>query len=475
MLAVVAAVAVSCGKDEERGSLSFEDSARFVSEGDVVTVKFKASHIRTASVAEWPEGWDKPVMDFAARTIVVTVPSEFNDKTEESGQLNITGKSDDGSLARASLFIGKVSTEDMTARPANCYLVTRKNTNYLFDATRKGSGTERLDTRELKVIWQTEVNFVKYLQLIDGKASFYIESEKDGEEKVNAGNAVIGAYDAAGELVWSWHVWATDYDPEAAALHYANGYTVMDRNLGALDNKNSTQEEILASYGLYYQWGRKDPFIGPSDYKASKGSSATMYTPTGGRPELKAEASSAETGTEEYAAGNPLVFITGVAESDYDWLWSGHAEALWAADTKTVDDPCPYGWRVAPAAAFEGLSIADDLEAGADEYYDKYGWTLTDGSVSSLYIGAGRRVYTDGKIQNIYNPLPASRNMATEAQPWIGLYWTADMTQGKSTAFYFYFDKSDVEASRVEHAVPYTRANGMPVRCVRYEKESAGK
>ena len=118
-------------------------------------------------------------------------------------------------------------------------------------------------------------------------------------------------YDADGELIWSWHIWATDYDPDAeGGTVDFNGYTLMNRNLGALANDNSTTDKILASYGLYYQWGRKDPFIGPNTYQGSEGSGASMYSGSGSRVYLKMSESSAETGTMEYAIRNPLVFIT---------------------------------------------------------------------------------------------------------------------------------------------------------------------
>ena len=70
---------------------------------------------------------------------------------------------------------------------------------------------------------------------------------------------------------------------------------MMTRNLGALANGNATTSEILASYGLYYQWGRKDPFIGPSTYKISSGQGAAMYNDSGSRTYVTMVASSAET------------------------------------------------------------------------------------------------------------------------------------------------------------------------------------
>ena len=97
---------------------------------------------------------------------------------------------------------------------------------------------------------------IQYLELKDGKASFYVAADSDDGDKIKEGNAVIGAYDAGGTLIWSWHVWAADYDPEAegGAVDF-NGYSMMTRNLGALAADNSSVENILASYGLYYAVG----------------------------------------------------------------------------------------------------------------------------------------------------------------------------------------------------------------------------
>lgn len=302
----------------------------------------------------------------------------------------------------------------------------------------------------------------------DGKASFYVAADSDDGDKIKEGNAVIGAYDAGGTLIWSWHVWAADYDPDAegGAVDF-NGYSMMTRNLGALAADNSSVENILASYGLYYQWGRKDPFIGPSSYNAANGASASMYNGGGSRVYLRTAASSAETGTVAYAVQHPLTFITGVSGSENDWLWSAHSDDLWSASKKSAYDPCPYGWRVAPSAVFDGLKLVGAPTA-ADA--DKYGWGLTDPErgTSSLFIGAGRRRYDNSTILNVYNPVTV-RSVAEEAQPWEGLYWTAGTLSGtKSPAFHFWFEKKTTGGA-LENNVPYARANGMSVRCVRVQ------
>ena len=60
------------------------------------------------------------------------------------------------------------------------------------------------------------------------------------------GNVGIAAYDEAGEILWSWNIWAVegyDYDLEARTV---GRYTVMDRNLGAMAGKEAMQASIRA-------------------------------------------------------------------------------------------------------------------------------------------------------------------------------------------------------------------------------------
>ena len=468
LVCAVAAIVffASCSKDKESGSLSFDSPAVFLSAGQTVTVGFKSVNLQNLSVTNKPTGWSEPTIDVAAQTLTITAPGSFDDDEVKTGSVVLAGSPKGGSSVSATLFVGVVESEDLSGKPANSYIVSKPEHNYLFDAMHKGDGTSSLATASVDVVWQSKSGLIQYTELRDGKVSFYVGADSDDEEKIKEGNAVIGAYDAGGTLIWSWHIWAVNYNPETSKVLF-NGYNMMDRNLGALANDNSTTDKILASYGLYYQWGRKDPFIGPASYNAANGASASMYNGGGSRVYLKTEVSSAEAGTMDYAVRNPLTFIVGVAGSEYDWLWSAHSDALWSASQKTVNDPCPYGWRVAPSGAFDNLAIVGTPAVGDEA---KYGWTLTDGNAESFFIGAGRRRYDNGKILNIYNPVPAeaqSRNTATEAQPWEGLYWTSDAGSGaQSPAFYFWFEKK-TSGGNVEYDVPYARANGMQVRCVR--------
>ena len=482
LVCAVAAIVffASCSKDKESGSLSFNSPAVFLSAGQTVTVGFKSVNLQNLSVTNKPTGWAEPTIDVAAQTLTITAPATFDDDEVRTGSLVLAGTPKGGSSVSATLFVGVVESKDLSGKPANSYIVSKPDHNYLISAMHRGDIMAVLPA-SVDVVWQSKSGLIQYTELReDGKVSFYVGADSDDEKKIKEGNAVIGAYDAGGTLIWSWHIWAVNYDPEKTENQVVfNGYAMMNRNLGALANDNSTAEKILASYGLYYQWGRKDPFIGPSSYNAANGASASMYNGGGSRVYMKTEVSSAEAGTINYAVQNPLTFIVGVSGSEYDWLWSAHSDDLWG-DTKTVNDPCPYGWRVAPAAAFSSLAI---YEIPGLEDADKFGWTLAhpDLGSNSLFIGAGRRIYRHtqendtqggGSIQNFY-PTPIDKQVRSSAlynQPWVGYYWTTGTVAGtQSSAFYFWFDKADPANSGVQNNTPQRRANGMQVRCVKVE------
>lgn len=468
-LAVVATVfAVSCSKDEDTGSLSFDKPAVYLTAaGEQVTVHYSAVDIQTVSVSGQPEGWEEPKIDVAAQTVTIKAPAAFDvdgKNIAKSGTVTIMGIPTHGPVKSASMFIGVVEVKDLSSKPANSYVVNEPNTHYTFNGRVKGDGTTAISPAYIGVIWQSASGLLQYIQLTDGKVSFYIGANADDEKKIKEGNAIIGAFDANDRILWSWHVWASNYDPEKEVIAYANGAKVMSRNLGALNNANAKTEEILASFGLYYQWGRKDPFIGPNTYQASNGTDAAIYNGAGSRTYVEIVTSSAETGTMEYATQHPLRYITGVADSKNDWLWTAHDNSLWGA-SKTINDPCPYGWKVAPASAFQGLTI-EGTPSAADE--TKYGWTLTDGAAKSLWIAAGRRTYLFGKIINTYIPVDVVRS-AQEAQPWVGNYWSSDVAaDSQSQSLYFWFEKKTTTGG-IQASAPYARANGMTVRCVKVQ------
>lgn len=466
-VAALALLLPACSHDKEPGSIRFDRPALYLTAGRTETVGFTLDGVdpRTLSVSSTPEGWDGIEVNTAEQTLTVTAPEAIEDETAVSGSVVLIGTSE-GGVASATLFVGIVARKDFSGSPANSYLANEKETEYLFDALHKGDGRTDLATARLEVLWQTESGLVQYLHFDGEKGSFYIGAHTDDDTRIKEGNALIGAYDAQDELLWSWHVWASDFDPEQSPV-VLNGLTLMARNLGARANGYATTDEKLASYGLYYQWGRKDPFVGPASYNAASGTSATMYDASGSRVTLEMTASTSETGTMDYATAHPLEFIT-VDEKDADWLQDGTAAAeRWSAETKSLYDPCPHGWRTAPAAAYDNLTIEDDPDAEDAAYESQYGWTLGDGTAESFFAGAGRRSWRDGTVQNYYDESLPVRTM--EMQPWVGYYWTADAESTLSQAFCFWFKADEATLGGVRNGRPMGRANGMQLRCVKDE------
>lgn len=240
-----------------------------------------------------------------------------------------------------------VSTDLSRDGLANCYVTSRPG-HYIFPAfIADGEVSEAItDISGAKLLWTSFNNATapKEGELVRN-VSF---EEKDclisfdvdfGTSK--GGNAVIAAVDDSDNVLWSWHIWAArGFDPAVRAETYMlhdrlAGPVCMDRNLGALgaDAENGNE-----SFGLFYQWGRKDPFL----CAAGK----TDYAPVASfcNPGWNSVPSDSATGTVAYATAHPTSFI---ASSGKNWLVDGtEPSSLWNPDTKSKYDPCPAGWML---------------------------------------------------------------------------------------------------------------------------------
>lgn len=70
-------------------------------------------------------------------------------------------------------------------------------------------------------MWGSTSHMIENLTLDDGRVSFFVAADKKGE--FIEGNALIAAFDAQDKVVWSWHVWVTQYDPSAESVTSAAG------------------------------------------------------------------------------------------------------------------------------------------------------------------------------------------------------------------------------------------------------------
>ena len=161
------------------------------------------------------------------------------------------------------------------------------------------------------------------------------------------GNAVV-AVKSGSNILWSWHIWVTDYDGTATVTlnNTVRDYVYMDRALGA----TSSTEDDPNACGLYYQWGRKDPF---PRVREDWGGQRTVYSATGATVSISASSVSSESNFTN-SVRNPASFYANTYADPYDWFTrsSTQEDNLWGGankntpSPKTVFDPCPEGWRV---------------------------------------------------------------------------------------------------------------------------------
>ena len=319
---------------------------------------------------------------------------------------------------------------------ANCYLAP-KNGKYSFKATVKGNSTTSIGVpTAARAVWETfntsnppsVGDVVTDVEFIDGRISF---NTTDYE-----GNALIAAIDENGTILWSWHIWVTDYDPKTDYDTYVGyeGIKVMDRNLGALSDQPGTQ-----SFGMLYQWGRKEPFMGSTGTERFASTSSTKSTQT-----------SSNTGTDSYAIHNPTTIINASGQGG-DWRYVSNATA-WSSN-KTELDPCPNGWKV-PEGGTSGLWKNFVITNSSTWSFDRNNKGMLFGSdyaYSSVWMPAQGFKYD---IQDSIGQVGVE-----------GRYWTSTAINNQYSE-YFEF-KSNSTCISHNNVISYcSRANGEPVRCV---------
>lgn len=266
----------------------------------------------------------------------------------------------------ALLAVTAVSLSAQPSRPANCYIVAPGAT-LEFNGRLQGCSADTIegDPAQAGVLWESAGADIKVKEGdIVASATF---SKETGLITVKAGktpgNALVVIEDAVSNVLWSWHIWVTDYDPSKNCYQQdAKGKVIMmDRNLGAL---SATPGDPL-SLGLFYQWGRKDPFPGPVSVDGAKEARNTYRWP-------KPVESDNYTGTVEYTRYNPVTFLLW-SDPNCDWLFTGEPSAdntRWAEE-KTKYDPCPAGWRVPTSGSVLGADPEWDASSRGMISYDR--------------------------------------------------------------------------------------------------------
>ena len=373
---------------------------------------------------------------------------------------------------------------------ANCYVVKTTDANkwYRFKATIRGNGAatsaqisytgtdipanDRIAPDNAALVWETrEGDKAPTLDYVGYSRNGYIVF-KLGE--ATEGNAVVAAKNGATTL-WSWHIWTTaafdrngikvqtyETRPRNGLASYANitkrEFKMMDRNLGsASGTATKVAEEAIKTYGVYFQFGRKDPFPAAGVMTRTNDADIVPVYDANGNKILKnsnqIKNSTITKGIDQaavklqlaYVVENPLMFILrddddklaiyggDSAEPSYNWIFAAHpakndkdgsvpwkaSNKLWGSGVqdernslilgtiinvkKTIYDPCPYGYHMPPQDAWTNFTTVTTayITNIVTEYNviaeDKYNQT-TDGTgfVDENFKVWGRRFFTTG-------------------------------------------------------------------------------
>ncbi|MBC5643182.1 DUF4906 domain-containing protein [Parabacteroides sp. BX2] len=352
---------------------------------------------------------------------------------------------------------------------ANCFMM-KPGTNICFNPYEHEAGTDGWNTQlttngitiqpnktidRVEVFWQTKdagtsgdlvmgyivdnTNHQNLVNLTDG------DKIKDALIHVkvpvtNGGNAVIAAY--SGEtVVWSWHLWITDYVPTrinsfseyaAAQTSSSNGTVhkydsplfqeggvyaanvMMDRDLGARKGgfpgitigEDFTVMDAVNTFGLLYQWGRKDPFFPSAD--GTNKETDIIYDGNGFSTGIKNTHTQASMNT---AIANPSTFYT---YSNGVWNTESNRTKFWNADgnmapgKKTIYDPCPKGWKVPNIFANDRSLSNDNIQANS--IFTNFGKTSSGTFVYNVNANYSKFLYYYNNWYGSYTSVPDNNN-----------------------------------------------------------------
>lgn len=365
------------------------------------------------------------------------------------------------------------------------------------------------------LVWQDSPNLVTNVDLSTDKRSLTFEVSK---ENIAQGNAVVAVRNSSNTIMWSWHIWVTDYVPgdeadkdapmkdKVVTNNQNNKYTFMAVYLGYCGNTEKyyegrsvkvrfeqeetsktqiiefTQTQHSVAYDNwnvpYYQWGRKEPML-PTKGHHQMGINKTWYDATG-----KSSVSWTYSGEEDVdeiweaipsCIKNPGKMIGVYAWDAYLYLNLWNASPNDNSVVKTVYDPSPVGYHIPPKNAFNGFTYDGKNYYGStwpkfnspyasdrDLYDNHYTWVFYCNKMK------GEGVYDDTG-GTISFPCAGHRMEANiPAGDRDGYTWTASCVRNKTSMHYAY-------CMRLGNGLVFVSERdrflyGLPVRPVRETK-----
>lgn len=391
---------------------------------------------------------------------------------------------------------------------ANCLLLPNSQNNGTLDVapyytdstfiyTKNSAAAIRPYAAKAEVIWEESAGFITSATI--SGTTMTVSKQAD-----LYGNALIGIYDSGDNLLWSYHIWAPEDNPTNLAYTQTlsgDTYNVLSMPIGATKNLtlSSSSADRLKGYGLFYQWGRKDPLGRQENYSSLK----SVYDKNGNTFSLTDSPyiidikdvllSYTDVTTDgpkshfmiRYTIANPAVYLVDKSQTlNYNWavennnfLWgnpypSGTYPKM-SQTYKSIFDPSPAGYRVAPADTWVNFTTT---KANTNSYTkfnvvgnESFDWTWSDADAnkdahagySFYYQGLGigpSHFYLYGGSRSSWNS-SSYNNFAphTTISSW------SSAPSGTSSTYASSFSQYNTNISPFNNS---SRAQGIEVRCV---------
>lgn len=269
------------------------------------------------------------------------------------------------------------------------------------------------------LVWQDEEELVSSASVRltddDSNGTFDHLQFEVPEKNIRQGNAIVAVRDADNCIMWSWHIWITDFVPglvpiveecyspvnKARDKVVTNSqgvkYTFMGANIGWCDAETTTYDArsvkvlftqtetnitriitltqtphatVNPGNQPYFQFGRKDPMLGGILNASGFSIDKDCYSDSYAFDKL---------GTGKVTIGisiqNPYVFYNYGGVVPQDWCSTSYYN-LWSADNtvttpndntvvKTIYDPSPIGYHLPASNAFTGFTYNGNYTSGS--------------------------------------------------------------------------------------------------------------
>ena len=244
------------------------------------------------------------------------------------------------------------------------------------------------------LVWQDADGLVTNVRLSSNGQRLEFEVP---QATICQGNAIVAVRDASNRIMWSWHIWVTDYklgtDLQATTNYQGKPYSFLPYNIGWCDpssysyparsvqvrftqtskgaqqivtiNQTAGPSSTISGNNPYFQWGRKDPML-PGLVNGSNGVDKSYFN----SPGYEFGYSNMGTSINSYIQ-NPHRFCVGYyMDNRYYNLWSANNTVDTANDNvvvKTVYDPSPVGFCMPPSNAWTGFTTIGNNTGSASQ------------------------------------------------------------------------------------------------------------